>query len=168
MRETGMKGGRNEGDGLRGEEGCRQARGGGEGGIQGKNEGRREGDRDGGKEEVEQLRREDSREEEKKGGVCMTDFTLKNNRKCTNWEQQFRNWSCNWVTSLHSSLLELFFELFRCQDKTLRTVSCYLMNRCSLAWWWHINNVLFLLLWCCYVCAGVVQSHCIRYSEAER
>ena len=56
---------------------------------------RNEGDRDGGKEEVEQLRREDSREEEKKGGVCMTDFTLKNNRKCTNWEQQFRNWSCN-------------------------------------------------------------------------
>ena len=95
MRETGMKGGRNETDGLRGEEGCRQARGGGEGGIQRKNEGRREGDRDGGKEEVEQLRREDSREEEKEGGVCMTDFTLKNNRKCTNWEQQFRNWSCN-------------------------------------------------------------------------
>ena len=44
MRETGMKGGRNETDGLRGEEGCRQARGGGEGGIQRKNEGRRKGD----------------------------------------------------------------------------------------------------------------------------
>lgn len=33
-----------------------------------------------------------------------------------------------YVDFLHCSLLELFFELFRCQDKMLRTVSHVLMS----------------------------------------
>ena len=33
---------------------------------------------------------------------------------------------CYVANFLHCSLLELFFELFRCQDKMLRTVSCVL------------------------------------------
>ena len=52
-------------------------------------------------------------------------------------------------------------------NNSVATMLLYCCYGVAVVLLWCYYGVAMMLLWCCCVCVGVVQSHCVRYSEAE-